>query len=385
MEIRPLRPDDFDALMDAATRAFGEPPAHGADIRRRHAEAAIAAGRHLGGFDGGRLVATAKVHDLAQWWHGRPVSMGGVAGVTVAPEDRGRGAGRRIMTDILRLCAELGHPVSVLYPATTPLYRSLGWEHAGAQHIVTLPTEALRTLAADPVPIRRAGPEDAEEVAATLRRVHRDARDDGPLDRGADWWRIRLADTRLYAYLAEDGFLAYGWADDDAALSVDKVVAGSERTLRALWGVVGSGSSTAGTVHACVGPDDPVLWLVRERSTERVRRERWMLRVVDAPAAIAARGYPAAVTAEVALRVDDPVLPANSGTWRLTVKDGEGVLEPAAGDPAAVRTGIRGLSALYAGVPPAALRRAGLVECGDADADALSAVFAATPFTLDYF
>ena len=44
-----------------------------------------------------------------------------------------------------------------------------------------------------------------------LGRVHEAARDCGPItwdtDSAADW----LADPGLYAYLAEDGFLAYRW------------------------------------------------------------------------------------------------------------------------------------------------------------------------------
>ena len=35
---------------------------------------------------------------MRQWWYGRAVPMAGVAGVKVAPEDRGRGVGRAVMT-----------------------------------------------------------------------------------------------------------------------------------------------------------------------------------------------------------------------------------------------------------------------------------------------
>jgi predicted acetyltransferase len=128
---------------------------------------------------------------------------------------------------------------------------------------------------------------------------------------------------------------------------------------------------------------DPVLWLPGEREKETVRRSQWMLRVVDAPAAIEARGYPEGVAVAVPLEIDDPQQPGNSGHWRLEIKDGEGRLERSGADAAAVRMGARGLSALYAGVPVATLRRVGLLAGGDAGA--LSAAFAATPFSLDYF
>jgi predicted acetyltransferase len=163
---------------------------------------------------------------------------------------------------------------------------------------------------------------------------------------------------------------------------VESLVAGSERTRRALWALVGSGSSTAASVHASVSPHDPVFWMTRERTSEDVERTRWMLRVVDAPAAIRARGYPAGVAAEVHLIIDDPQLPANSGGWRLVVEGGEGRLERAAEVLGAVRVGAGGLAALYSGVPTSTLKGAGLFE---GDAPELDAVFAAAPFSLDFF
>ncbi|MFC5746713.1 GNAT family N-acetyltransferase [Actinomadura rugatobispora] len=384
MEIRSLDAAGLDAVRDLRSQGFG-PLSDGQWAQGiRLAGHTLRGGRQLACYEGGRPVAMARIHDLAQWWHGRPVSMGGVGAVAVAPEARGRGVGRRLMTEVLERCAAFGHPLSVLYPATTPLYRSLGWEHAGSLHRAALPAEALREVRADTsVSPRRAGPDDAAEVAETVRRVHRDAGHCGPIDWGETAWRIYLADRDVYHYLAEDGFLDYHWGDGNTSLEVERVVAGSEATLRALWALVGSGSSIVPTVYANVAPHDPVFWLTRERTFEEVRRTRWMLRVIDAPAAVEARGFPPGVSAEAALEIDDPQLPANSGSWWLSVRDGAGRLERgnAAGRPA-VRVGARGLAALYGGVPTSTLRSAGLLE---GDAPALDAAFAATPFALDHF
>ncbi|MEU5883950.1 GNAT family N-acetyltransferase [Spirillospora sp. NPDC047279] len=381
MEIRAL--DDAGLVRDLRTRAFGPLSDDGWARSRALAESAVRDGRLYGAYDGDRLVASARLLHMRQWWQGGLMSAGGVSGVVVAPEDRGRGIGRELMTYVLRRHAERGHLLSMLYPATTRLYRSLGWEHAGAQYLITLPVEALRTVAAERVPVRRAGPADAAVVAATVREVHRLARDDGPVDWQEERWRVMLGFDDTYAYLAEDGFLAYGW--DGANLRIDRLVAGSERTLRSLCAIVGSGSSTAATVRACLAPDDPVLWLLGERPRADVREERWMTRVIDVPAAIGARGYPAGVSAEITMRLDDPQLPANAGCWRLMIKDGAGRLERAKDDHGAVRAGIGGFSALFAGVPAATLRRAGLLDAGDAGTALLSEVFAARPYSLDYF
>jgi GNAT superfamily N-acetyltransferase len=250
VNVRPLSPDfGWDEYIDLTMRSFG--PMDGARVQP-NIEPIVADGRCLGAYDGGRLVGTALYHDMRQWWHGRPVRMAGVAGVKVAPEYRGQGVGRAMMTALAELMTERGYPLSALYPATMPIY------------------------------------------------------------------------------LAE--------------------------------------------------------------------RESWMLRLLDAPAAIAARGFPATDLA-VPLQITDDLRAANSGRWELTVRAGAGRLsryrtgevhapaDPACpGGQAPLALGARGLAALYAGTPVATLRRAGLAEGGSPAADAaLDGAFAATPYMLDSF
>jgi predicted acetyltransferase len=384
VEIRYVVRAERDALLELRARAFGRLTAAQRDRVLPRLARELSAERVLGGYDGERLIGSGRYHPMEQWWQGRAVPMGGVASVYVAPEERGRGVGARLAAALVDLIADRGMPLSVLYPATAPVYRRVGYEHAGAQHWIDFPAEALRTLGgADPVRIRAAGPDDAAEVVAVHRRLHAAAGDSGPIDRGEAHVRWLLEDPDLFAYLAEDGFLAYHWNDDLSEFVVERAIAGSAATARALWAVAGSGSSVVKTIRACVSPADPILWLLRDRSGERLRRSSWMLRIVDAPAAIAARGFPAGVSAEVPLYVDDPQRPGNAGPWRLIVADGAGRLERGAEVPGAVRTNARGLAALYAGVPAATLTRAGLIEGGDPAV--LGTVFAATAFMLDYF
>ncbi|MEV7970916.1 GNAT family N-acetyltransferase [Sphaerisporangium sp. NPDC088356] len=388
MEIRDVTPDDLDAVLDSRKRAFGPLPASSLAPWRAMVTPSLAEGRYLGVFDGVRLIGTSRINRYDQWWHGRPLSMGGVASVTVAPEERGRGVGRFLMLATLERCAELGHVASALYPATTPLYRSLGWEHAGARNRITLPAEALRTLSARDggVKLRRMGPDDAPELRSVLDRVYASTRASGPLGWEERIARLWLSDEDDFAYLADDGFVLYRWSDGD--IDVDNLVAGSEATARALWSLVGTASSMATTVTASVEPDDPVLWLLRERSYDSVKQTRWMFRLVDLAAAVGLRGYPAGVSAEIVLQVDDPQRPANSGAWHLAISSGAGA---ATADPAlpggnTPRLTIGGMSALFAGVPTSTLRRAGLLTGGTPGADdVLDTAFAARPYMIDYF
>jgi predicted acetyltransferase len=385
MQIRDLDAADLDAALDIRTRAFGYVEPSDAAIWKQAMEAVITDGRALAVYDGARLLAMARINQFTQWWHGRQLPMAGIGGVVVAPEERGRGVGRALMLAILERSAALGYPVSALYPATVPLYRSVGWEFGGARHRIAIPTEALRGLGAEPVPLRRVGPADAAEVLATIGAAHTAHRDCGPIDRGEASTRTWLDDERLFCYLADDGFLAYRW-DAGQTLLVARAIARSEVTTRALWALVGTGSSVATTIRAYVAPEDPVRWLTRESVARLEAEEPWMLRIVDAPAAVSARGFPAGVSVEVLLSLTDPQRSGNTGTWRLTVASGRGELAPADEGAAALRLEARGFAALYAGAPVATLRRAGLATGGDPAVDpALDAAFACSAFMLDYF
>jgi GNAT superfamily N-acetyltransferase len=307
-------------------------------------------------------------HDMRQWWRGQPVPMAAVSAVRVAPEDRGKGIGRLLMTVVPPDPAAVGD-------------------------------EAERDL---PV-LRRAGPADAETIIAVLGRVHEAARDCGPITWSAEVLAQWLAGSKNYAYLCDDGFLAYHWDHANRDLTVDGAEAVSPATVRALWSHLGGYGSVAEKVYARVGPADAFWWLSRERDAGLAHRSLWMLRVIDAPAAIAARGFPAAVSLAVPLLVADDARPANSGHWDLTVAGGKGSLTTASStwaqvtparpsaqvplaEPAPLTLGARGLAALYAGTPLVTLRQAGLVSGGSPDDDAaLDAAFAAAPYMLDDF
>jgi len=450
MTIRELGPhDDLGLLLDLSRRAFG--PISLADRGRWQADAepAIRDHRWLGAFDGSRLVAAARYHDMVQWWQGRCLPMAGVASVMVAPEDRGRGTGRALMTALLGLIAERGYPVSVLYPATMAIYRSLGWEIAGGQDTVVIPARSLRSLVspdpwlADPGPatgergavaagvaertageraavapgaaergagergavapgaaehgagdagLRRCGPEDSGQVLAVIGGVHEALRDSGPNTRDEATVRRWLGDEDRYAYLAPDGFLAYRWRNGNDEILVERALASSAATTRALWAIIASHSSIAGTVRGRVGPADPLRWLISEPDLALARAHEWMLRVVDAAAAVAGRGFPPTAEVTTRLRLADAACLGNDGLWTLEVSGGKGVLTH--GKPAAAAMtagaplvlGARGFAALYAGTAVAALRRAGLAAGGDPGGDAaLDGAFAANSFMLDYF
>ncbi|MBO0839515.1 MAG: GNAT family N-acetyltransferase, partial [Sciscionella sp.] len=92
------------------------------------------------------LIGFLRMWDMRQYFGGRAVPMGGVGSVAVEPHARGRGVASSLLRKALRSMREAGQCLSALYPATPPLYRSLGWENAGVRQRMDLSLQHLAFL-----------------------------------------------------------------------------------------------------------------------------------------------------------------------------------------------------------------------------------------------
>ena len=110
-----------------------------------------------------------------------------------------------------------------------------------------------------------------------------------------------------------------------------------------------------------------------------------MIRIIDLPAALTARGYPSGLTAELHLDYHDDILPENSGRWLVRIAGGRAAVEP--GGDGRIQATSRGLSPVYSGHLPAALvADAGSLVAPDDDLALLSTVFASpSPWMADSF
>lgn len=375
-EVRDLVEDDREAAHALGVLAFGGIPGQPAAVWRPGE-------RRAGLFEDGRLVAKATTRELGQWWGGRPVPMAGVAGVAVHPDARGRGAVRRLLEHLL---VGARAPVSVLFPTAPGIYRPLGFEVAGVLTATDLPTAAIRQPPQPGVVLRSAGPGDEPAVralwdaagAATPGLLTRK----GPrAPRGlptGDVLTLAEQDGAVTGYLAYDRGLGY---DAAARLQVLELVAGTQPAFAALLGSLARWDAVAPTLRWW-GPTERLGWHLPGRLPPPAESRPWMLRVLDAPAAVAARGFAEAVTVDAAFFLLDPDTPGHEGPWRLQVAAGRGVLVRAGGRPPALDR--RGLALLYAGTAgTAALLRAGLLE---ARVPGLDAAFAGpAPQLTDYF
>lgn len=393
MASRTLGPTDLEQIWQLDSDAF-----HGDASQRerflRHTDPTD----FVGAFEGDRLVAMSGAHRFGQFFGGRPVPMGGLCSVAVAPDRRDAGLGQQVVGASLRMMAERGDRISTLYPGTTRLYRNLGWELGGAFVWRRLrPRDLLGLPRPEGVTVRPGTPADLPAMRRCYAEIATSV--NGFLDRREHWWR-RLAEKwqSRSVFVAEragaiEGYLVYQQTDGEYGalggpfgIAVDECPTASRDAMLALWRLLGSWSSQVDTLLYRSGPEDPLFLLLPEQDSQTLAEIRWMTRVVDAPGAIEARGFATGMEAEVPLTIRDPQLPANDGAWTLHVEAGCGRL--ARGGSGAVSMSIGAFSSLYTGWGSSAvLARAGLLEGGTpAERAALDAAFAGpTPWMLEEF
>lgn len=356
-------------------------------------------------FDNGRVIGTARAIPFDQWFGGARVPCAGIAGVAVLPEYRGRGVAAAIMWQLLERRRSQGEVVSALFPANSQLYRQLGYEFAGLRPEFRAP---VTDLPVSKVGVREMAVGEMAQVMACYSRYA--AAHNGPVESSAP---AHWAD-HILAHQGEgthqrtvvvpgdgglDGYASYfvdRWENDGYSVHCKHLVA---LTSPALLGLLGHFRRFENAARELVwrGPPStaPVgLALGSTAFTITPGLRRWMLRLLDVPRALEARGYPGQ-SGEVVIAVDDPLFPENAGPWLLQVANGRAQVGPApsgpgAGEPA--RPGAKPLpagllAALYAGLAtPADLVLMGAIDASDPRLPTLSALFAGpVPWMPDFF
>jgi predicted acetyltransferase len=391
IERRPLRTADLEQAWQLDRQAFNT----AADQRLRWC-AKLDASRISGLFIDGRLVACAGALPFGQFFGRRSVPMGGVCSVAVALEHRGKGYAAQAVADQVAAMRQRGEAISALFPATSHLYRGLGWEIAGLFAWRKVPTRSLRLLTGGAsVNIRRATIDDLPAIQRCYARVAPTI--NGFVDRPDSWWRWVFSPWNdFYGYVAEagpevSGYVIYRHEDRRPGefyfrIIVHDLVASSADAAAALWRLVGSSASQVEEVIFRGAQEDPLLFSLGEQDDRTWGDLRWMLRIVDAVGAVAARGFPPGLRVTVEIELDDRLCEANRGPFALTVADGHGQLER--GGKGNVRFRIGGFGSLYSGYASAyTLARVGLLSGGSpSELAALDAAFTGpTPWMLDEF
>lgn len=344
---------------------------------------------------GGEVVGGLALFETPQWFGGRTVPSVGVAAVGIAPQARGTGVASAFLARTLLEARDRGLALASLYASTTRLYRRAGFELAGACVHYAQPLRLLDRAGDRELPVRRL-PGGRHEALHALHRA-RAAEESGVLDRNEALWRRVVREDRgnVAAYLigpegAPEGHVVLrqqeGKGDHHDLVATDLVVR-TGRAARRLWTLLADHATTAADVHWFGPPSDPLVLPLEEQEWRVVKADAWMLRVLDVPRALSARGWPAHLEGELHLEVTDDLVAANRGRWRLRVTGGAATVEPGGRGESStrlpsgeLRLDVATLAPLYTGHvraarlaadgrlegPPAAIELAGRLFAGPA-------------------
>lgn len=372
-EYGPARPDELAALTTLLAQAL-------------HFEAAQME-RWLGGIGSehlravrrrGRVVAGLGIIKMDQWFGGARVPTAAITAVGVAPEQRGRGVGGRLMRGLLAELHADGLPISVLYPSTLSFYRSVGYERAGSRITYELPLTAItrRTSALEIEPIK---PGNFSALVPLYDKFAR--RTTGMFERVPLLWHAICAPgfVEVNSYLITDagvpqGYLVLSQGGRHEPLRIRDLVllnrAAGQRALNFLTDyrifvdqVVWVGS-----------PGDRLIALLPEQRYKMIDGFDWVLRIIDVRSALTSRGYQPSLRAELHLDVNDDLFEHNNGRWLVAIADGQAEVRP--GGDGRIRLGIRDLAGLYSGhLKPVTLQFSGALSGPDEDLALLELVF----------
>jgi len=335
---------------------------------------------------GGKVAGGLLLAPMGQWFGGRSVPMNGIVAVAIPPEHRGGGAATTLMRETVRQLRDEGFPLSALYPSTQTLYRRAGWERAGVKLRITVPMGTIG-LAERDLTVRPAT--EADHPAMEACYAARAKASQGLLDRGPYvWGRVRASeDDVIHGYVVEESGRVTGYthfcherpAEGMQRIWCTDLVATTPAAGRRLLSFLGDHRTLAGEVGWHAAPSDPFLGLLPENRGVTVKaRTVWMLRLCDVERALAERGWPVGVDAELHLDVADDLIPENAGRWTVRVAGGRA--EVARGGRGTLRCDVRGLASLYTGfLSPHDAVVSGALE-GPADAGAAATAAFAGPF-----
>lgn len=323
-----------------------------------------------------------------------------VTGVTVRPTHRRRGILRSMITADLQRAKAQGLALAALTASEATIYGRFGFGTATSTALIEVDVRNrldFRKVPAGSVSV--ADPAKIQELSPQIYRVHLE-RTFGALGRQHSYpkrasgaWGASAPEpdrgvrTVLHYDPAgtPDGYATYksmGWGTEPHTMKVIDLVAASDEAYLGLWHYLGSIDLVERLTFDAAPLEDPLPWALADRRRYKVTGvdDVLWLRILDTPAALAARGYFGDGALE--LSVTDPMGLAG-GTWRLEVTEGNASVAPAAaggsGLPRA-EISIDALGSLYLGGVTAPTLAASGSLSGDSDALAvLDRMFAAGP------
>jgi predicted acetyltransferase len=268
---------------------------------------------------------------------GADVPVAAVTVVTVHPPFRRRGLLSRMMEHQLEDVARRGEPLAALWASEAPIYGRFGYGPAAARAGLSGSNRRLQFLPGVSVTgsVDEVSKEQFLAVAPALHEAGRPERPGG-LNRDPTWWKFPTFDMefarggaselRYLLHYTEsgdaDGFAMYRykkeWDPTEPAgeIRIHELRADDPGAYAGLWRYL-LDLDLARKFRLRNAPvDEPLRHLVTDaRAVVTEISDNLYVRVVDVAVALLARRYP--VEIDIVIEVTDPLLPANTGRYRL--------------------------------------------------------------------
>jgi predicted acetyltransferase len=320
--------------------------------------------RMVGAFDGGRAVATFRSYAMSVCVPGgRQVVADAITNITVSPTHRRRGLLRQIMAADLAAAAERGEPLAILVASEWPIYGRYGFGPAADIVNYEIDARTARFAVGGSGEPRLVEPAELVDAAQRVYAEHHRTVA-GAIERSEHWWRRRVGlaaspesppGTQRCVVLDDaSGVLVYhvesaweAWRPR-SVLHVSDLFATTPEAEARLWRFACEVDLVARVVAEGRAVDERLPWLLADARDVRVRSAADFLwaRVLDAPAALAARGY--ARPGEMVLEVEDELGHA-AGRFALRAGDDGAAECDATGAEADVELSVGALGAAYFG------------------------------------
>ena len=407
IDYRLLTEDDWDEWVAGNARGFLD-DAEGASAWAEPIRPHFDFDRSIAAFDGDEMVGKTHSIPFSMSVPGGDLPTAGVTAVTVSPTHRRRGILTELMRRQLADLHERGEPLAALWASESLIYGRFGYGMAAQSDRVSIDrrhTEFLAEAPDSPGEVRFVAPDDALERWPALHDRLRESRP-GMMTRFPYLWRGFVIprtekpedgfSRRQYVeYTGSDGPEGYAiytvksdWPEGlpRGILRLHELVALTPAAETALWRYL-FGVDLIGTIQADNRPpDDPLLWMLADpRHLRRLPRDTLWLRILDVPAALQGRAYPA--DGRLLLEVTDPFGPWAAGRFELIVENGKATCRSTEASPD-ITIGADALAAAYLGdVQPSTLARAGRVESSVEALHLADALFAwhRAPWCIDEF
>ena len=352
------------------------PPAVGEEYPEAEQEAdrnVFELDRITAAFDADQSVGCAGAFTLRLTVPGGEVAAAGITLVAVMPSHRRRGILRALMRRQLADARQRGEPVAILWASEGAIYGRFGYGLGTLQG--SFEVDRARTAfarPADPVGrMRMVTPEEAGTIFPSVYEAVR-AATPGFVTRSDAMWRWSIlrdapylrrgAGPKLLAVHEVDG-RAEGYAiyrlkpewdhrGPKGQVVVREVTAATPRSELEIWRWLLDTDLTATVQTHLSNPRHPLLLALAEPRALGLRLgDALWIRLIDLPAALAARTY--ATAGRLVLEVRDDFCPWNAGRWLLEVElgaDGRSTVEIAlTDDEPDLEVDVADLAAIYLG------------------------------------